>query len=140
MGATEKSLLTPEQVCSIIEASGNANVRVLKFADLYLEFGSSAKVCVKRNESPEPHDSQASFWTHSKVEQDPTTPVKEMTEPTHQKMSADNLVRDEVAMRDAQLDQMRIENPLLFEQLLQVEGELLDDDDSEPVSGDDQGT
>jgi hypothetical protein len=105
----EKSILTPAEVCAILKACGEAQVRVLKFANLYVQFDKKvepARTAVA--EAPAP------------------TTEAEISE-TNQKIHEDALAQDEQAVRQDQLDQMWIENPLEAERIL-LAGELEDGD------------
>jgi hypothetical protein len=101
--------LSPEEVCRILKVCGETNVLELKFGDLAVVFGASAK------NSPEPVIS-------------PST-VAEIT--AVQRVQAEkSLLRDEIAMKEQELAEMAIESPLKYEELL-MQGELNESSDTE---------
>lgn len=105
----EKSFLTPADVCAIIKACGEAQVRVLKFAGLYVRFDKTVENAV--------------------VAASPPVPEAEISETT-QKIHEEALAQDEVRLKQDQLDQMWIENPQEAERLL-LAGELEDEEADE---------
>lgn len=107
----EKSALSPEQVCAIIKACGESQVRVLKFAGLYVEFERTPLTPVVAEEVLPP-------------------PATEMAESQLKIEEGRGILQRELQIRDDQVAQMMIENPVLAEQLL-MDGDLADDDDTD---------
>lgn len=110
----EKSILTAEEVCCILESCRTAKVAVLEFRDLYVKFGAEPVP------APEPQVAML----------DPLTPDKEISA-AQEVEAVEALRRDEMKMRLDQLHQMFIEDPVQAEQLLR-DGviEVKEDDES----------
>ena len=106
---TEEKSLTPEGVCRILETAARVGVRELKFSTLHFFLGSDVTTAQSLGSPP--------------------APAPEMAD-THQKIAEDALVQDEIAVRESQLAQMFIEDPMRAEQML-AEGDLVD----EPTHG-----
>lgn len=102
------NILTPADVCAILKACGDSQVRVLKFANLYVQFETKAQ------NATEPFTAG------------PDTEISE----TNKIIERESLAQDEQAVRQDQLDQMWIENPLEAERIL-LAGELQDGEPEE---------
>lgn len=109
MNFTEKSLLSFRELCSIIKTCGSNNVAELKFGDLHVRFHQA--VVVQQQQPP-------------KVET--THPDTEISDEQREQLENVALVRDEIATKEDQLDQMLIESPSEYERLI-AEGDLEDD-------------
>jgi hypothetical protein len=111
--------LTPGDVCAIIKACGESQVRVLKFAGLHLEF--------------EPKGSAEQAISVVPAERTPEPPAEAPAETQLQAEAERSLVQDELAYREDEIAQMLIENPMRAEQLLTDGGLEADgsDDDEE---------
>lgn len=95
------------EICAIIESCGKAGLRVLKYGNLYLQFGPS---------SPSKHwESQGEVSDYPLV-----------TTPDHAKQNAETLQADEDTLRAEQLRMLMIENPMEYERQLR-DGELTDE-------------
>ena len=99
--------LPAESICLIIEASGKAGVRVLKWGDLYLSFGLPTSV-----------------MTPSYIPEPPL-----VQEPNHKQQNLDTLRQDEDTLRAEQLRMMLLEDPMEYER--QLRDNELDEDDED---------
>lgn len=99
-------VLNAAGICSILEASALAGVRVLKFAGLEVEFGPKAEPLPLAYRYP---------------------PSAEITEPNHEKQSRESVEMDELMLRENRIQDLLLEDPLQAEQLI-ADGELADDD------------
>lgn len=99
---TKKRAFTAEEVCGIISACGTARVSHFKWDGLEVAFEKA----------------------HSE-ESKPTTPhpVDESTRIIAEKIATDTLVKSEVEVKEEQLANMLIEDPLAYERNL-MSGEL----------------
>lgn len=114
-----KSLaLSSDDVVRIIEASAKCGVGVLKFQDLMVSFGKQVEpeVVLPGN----PANNSASM-------------VEAPTEQQLQTQGQNALEKSELELREEQLSELAITNPLEFERLIN-QGELEDDTD---IDGDD---
>lgn len=104
----QKTLLTVEEICSIIKTCGESGVTVLKFGDLYVRLGK----------------------------QTPDTPAEQVLTPqvaaeiaTNQaKVAEKALLADEIALKEQRLAELVLTDPVLAEELL-TQGELRADGD-----------
>ena len=110
----KKTLLTSQEVCSIITVCGKSGVSVLKFGDLHVEFDKQIEPI-----APEPQ-------TGGPVPPPPPAPPAEIVD----NVAKDSLVSDEIALREEQLLMMLIEDPHEAEKLI-LQGELADDGSTE---------
>jgi hypothetical protein len=111
--AGEKSRLSREDVCSIIEASAKAGIAELQFGDLHLKFGQKADAV--RVEFPYP------------VQQSSASPdVKALTTDQHEKQTKAVLEQETLRSREDRLAWALVSDPELYEQLLR-DGELTND-------------
>lgn len=114
MPTAEKSFLSREDVCSIIETSAKARVVELKFNGLHVVFGRTADKQVIENNS------------YPFVHQAPAIPsVKDLTEDQHRQQTKEAIEADEVSLREDQLARLLVEDPVRYEQLISA-GELTD--------------
>ncbi len=127
----EKMSLTSDDVCAIIEASAKNEVSVLKFGDLHIEFGMNATQLRKLFPPP---DYPVSVGPLSPLSQPPSPAGAAIPETQHDKMNKNAIENEELRLREEEIANAIIENPLLAEELLR-EGELEDDDDGD---GDDE--
>lgn len=105
--------LKSQEICEIILASAQNGVTELKFGSLYIAFGKQTG----------PQGSPGTVYGAS-------TPDNEISDKTHEQSNKDSLLKDELDLRDDQLSQMQIENPLKAEQML-LDQELEDDEQSD---------
>lgn len=108
--------LKSQEICEIILSSAQNGVTELKFGSLHIVFG-------KKTEPQEISLLPGKVYGAS-------TPDNEISDQTHEQMNIDSLEADELRLRDDQLSQMQIENPLKAEQML-LDQELEDDEQSE---------
>lgn len=101
--SSEEKALTTQDICAIMEACSKTSVSKLKFGGLSLEFD--------RPTNP-----------NRTVEENFPVPLV-----VAEKNERDAILRDEVALREEQIKEMRITDPLRAEELL-LAGELEDDD------------
>jgi predicted nucleic acid-binding Zn-ribbon protein len=114
--AGQKISLQVKDICAIIKSCRNCGVTKFKFGDLEVDFGRPAL---------SPHGKCGEAVNHLSV--------AEITDEIHEKQMKEALEQDELRLKDEQVAQALIENPLLAEQLI-MDGEL--EDDSEPDFGD----
>ncbi len=117
----KSALLKAEEVCRIISTCSRSNVSVLKFRDLYVKFGPTpirgVKVQNCTSESPPENFSFAA--------PDPSAPEAEISE-NAQRIDTETLERDELDLRETQIQESVITDPLEFEKGL-ASGDLEDD-------------
>lgn len=101
----QKTLLKSSEICSIIKACSEAGVSELKFAGLHLRFEPQYK----------PFE-DTSYFPH---------PTEEAISDQSQQIEKESLESDEQRVKQERLDQMLIENPSAFEDLL-LSGDLTD--------------
>lgn len=111
--APEKSCLSTEDACRIIETSAKTGVTELTFSGLHVKFGRLTENDVG--------------LTSPFVQQAPRAPVSvnALTEEQHTKQATEALEMDELRLRQDQLAQALVEDPLKYEELL-MQGELDD--------------
>jgi hypothetical protein len=117
----EKTVLSSEEICSIIRACGESKVTVLKFGDLYLRFGQQAADAPGSVEN-------VPRGTTEIVDKAPAPPPSAEIEATQIQIAEKALAQDELDAKRAQLSQMFIENPSMAEEMM-AQGDLIDDDD-----------
>lgn len=105
--------LSTEQVIQIMEASARCGVLILKFQGLYFQFGKKTEPVPAPPGGPTEHA--------------PKNLVAEMTNNQHQKLAAAALEQSELELREEQLEELKITNPVLYEELVN-QGELDEDD------------
>lgn len=120
MNFMDKSVLTAEDICRIMEVSAKAKVSSISYGDLRIVFGEEVKT-----------DASGP----SKI-LEPTPPTEAtLSEIGHDKLNKDSLEKEEIKTREDQLDLMFVENPLAAEELLAsgdaVEEDLDDGNDGE---------
>lgn len=113
-------VLSTEQVVSILKASARCKVSVLKFRDLYVKFDTQVEQGSALPGSPQQH----AF----------TSTVAEMTDIQHQQSDLAALEQSELELREAELEELKITNPVRYEELVN-EGEL-DENDERPRDDD----
>jgi hypothetical protein len=113
----EKLVLSSKSVCDIIESCARHKVVELKFQDLLISFSPQAE------RLPRPSGAN--------------TPVAEITDKQHSRQNREALTTDELRLRAEQLEELKITDPSLFEEMVR-NGELLDDDSDDTDDGDDQ--
>lgn len=109
---TKSKGLVAAEICLIIESSSKHQVSVLKFGDLYLRFGPQA--------SPQ----------ETVMMPEPSTPGVEIPEPDHAKINEATLRSEEAELRLFQIEELKLTNPLEYEELVRNEG--IEDADDEP--------
>lgn len=95
-----------EEVCRILEVSARSGVRLLKLADLHVEFG----------EVPEP------------VSPGALAPAPDGAEPNHERISKEGLEAEELRTREDQIAELVLTDPLAAEEMIRL-GELDDDEE-----------
>lgn len=116
MTVKQEKALTPKDIVAILEACGHAQVRVLKFAGLYVEFS-------RKESSPDPDPGV--------VVSAPHVPVAEITE-KQAEQEKKSFLEDELSIREDQLAEMWITDPHEAEKLV-INGDL----DEESKDGED---
>lgn len=114
--------LSSVEVISILEASAKSGVSVLKFGDLYVKFGKQT----------EP-DSSTLVEPQASAQSYPV--VGAMTALDRLKAAKAALLRDEMEIREQQLEELKITDPLEYERQIN-DGEL--EDDTDESANDDQ--
>lgn len=115
---SQSKTLAPEEICAIIDACAKNGVATLKFGDLEIQRGPTAQL----SENPEPPGSIAPTAHPLNV------PVAEMTEKQHAEQNERALLENENALREEQIAELLITDPLAAEKLIAM-GELQDVDD-----------
>jgi hypothetical protein len=98
-----KTKLTAADACLIIETSAKAGVTELSFGDLQISFV--------------PKFGQGEEVVSPRMQQEP------LTEKQHIKMTKEQIEAEELRMRQEQMEEMLLSDPLQFEEMLQ-RGEL----------------
>lgn len=119
----EKSDLSTDEVCRILETSAKSGVTSLKFGGLSVTFEKKLEPVGVPLAEPHPNSVLA--------------PVTVLTEAQHLNQTQEVVLRDEVHLRQEQLAQAMIEDPLRWEELLRS-GELTEDDVDTADIGDDE--
>jgi hypothetical protein len=107
----DERILSSNDVCLILKACGESGVRVLKFADLYIQFGKTKQETLAESQET----ASAALAPEAAISE---IQIKEATKA---------LEREELAYKQDLIAQMRIEDPVMAEKLL-LAGELEDDD------------
>lgn len=102
-----KNSLDAAAISSIIESCAKHGVRELKFSELQISFGSPVI------ETP--------------LQANPKSPVAEITDEQHENFTKDAIRTEELSLREQQLESALLENPALYEELLQ-NGDVDDDE------------
>lgn len=105
--------LSTDQAVLLLEASARCGVLVLKFQGLYCEFGKKTEPEAAPPGGPTEHA--------------PKIPVAEMTDNQHKKLRKAALEQSELDLREEQLEELKITNPVLYEEMVN-QGELDEDD------------
>ncbi len=108
----KKALLSAEEICLIIEASGKAQVTTLSYGDLQIEFGRKTEV-------------QQNLIAPSLTPQEIGVAQDVVPAPRTQ---AQTLAHEELKLRMDQISQMAVEDPARLEEMI-LNGEL-DEDES----------
>lgn len=134
---TDKTL-SAQEICAILKAASEAQVRVLKFGGLFLRFEPKmTELAAPQVEAPRPQAEEARtdpgtlppgyrwqpgkgpVWDPERPASHPATEIAEI-----QKQQAEKSVaEEEISAREAQIEDALIEDPALFEELLS-EGHL----------------
>jgi hypothetical protein len=127
MAAKDQKTLSTDDICAILKAASDAQVRVLKYGGLYLEFGRKADSAEASAEAPAPRvigqRAGQPLVVAPKVEYGTiSVPATEIAE-IQKQQAAQARAEDEILAREAQMEEALIEDPALFEQLLEA-GEL----------------
>lgn len=112
----KKTVLSPEEVCSIIKACSLGDVTELKFRDLSLKREPTALRLASN-----------------------LYPVAEITESQHNEQTKRSVEAEEFKIREDQIRELAISDPLAYEQMLQngeLEGIDDDGDDATDLSSD----
>lgn len=117
MGECQKRGLSAEDVCRIIEASSKARVGKLKFADLELSFDKPVEQVVSELTRTSPSEAEISE--------------------NQKKISRTSLAQMEAEVRQRQIEDLLITDPLQAEKLLQdaATDEAVDEDDEDGSDG-----
>lgn len=108
-----KNGLNPDGIALIIKACEQAQVRVLKYAGLYIEFGRPAKTPQVEQVS----ESEALPQDRVAAAHIPHPTVAEITD-TQKRESERSLLKEELDLKDDQLAEMWITDPHAAEQLV----------------------
>ncbi len=114
--------LDSKAICSIIESCATHGVTSLKLGDFFIEFSPKAK--------PESLPEVLTSETHS------TNPEAAISDQQHKENTKELLEREEISLRDQEIAEMQITDPLGAEQML-LNGEL-EDADSDGSDSDDE--
>lgn len=109
--------LSGSDACLIIEASAKAGVSELSFGTLHVKFGRPAET---REMSGFPGIAYPVVKQHAAP-----APMNDLTDAQHKQQARDALELDEILTREDQLARALVEDPVLYEELLQ-QGELTD--------------
>jgi hypothetical protein len=119
---TISKILGAPEICAILEASAKAKVSKLKFGDLEVEFGSAPtparnpdRVVAETLYESNQH-LKSPGWGYPSA----PAPVTAITD-EQKKMIAEALRREEVSLKDDQLANALVEDPVLAEELLEEE-------------------
>lgn len=116
----KSALLKAEEVCRIISTCATSNVAVLKYGDLYVRFGPNTEPGSTKgipSESPSENLNYA----------DPgPSPSDTAISENATKIERETHARDELNLREQQIQESAITDPLEFENML-ASGELEDD-------------
>lgn len=117
--------LDSAEVCVIIEACAKHGVVELKFHDLELKFGKQTE--------------QGTGLPLNPGDNVALPPVAVMTEKDHEKNTESVLEEEEISLRENQIAELQIDDPVAAEELI-MNGELEDVDDKrgDDKSGDDE--
>lgn len=116
----KSSLLKAEELCRIISTCARSNVASLKLGDLQVEFGTKPKPKAKEYVAPVDPTS---------ADPDSSLTEAEISERT-QAIDKGTLERDEIFLREQQIQELPLTNPLEFEAAL-ASGDF-EDDGSDP--------
>lgn len=117
-GLGQGKKLDLDHISDIIKACAEHGVSVIKFGDLRIWFGPQA------NQPAQPLSPAAPVRTaHSNI-----TPVAEMTDMQHDQQTKDALENEELELRQQQIAELMVTDPLKAEELIE-RGELQDADD-----------
>lgn len=112
-----KTALTADEVCRILNACGRARVVELKFGDLQVCFGKTTETVVTPGQK---------VLDMSNLERPPhPAPVTEMTGPP-KNIESRVKTQQELALREDQLELMRLEDPAGYEELI-ANGDLTEE-------------
>lgn len=115
--AHKNNTFTAAEISEIIRQCSAQGVTELKYGDLHLAF--RPKIEMEMGEqNPSRHQTK------------PTEAA--ISDEQHDKQSKQSLEKDEMDLREQQIAELHITNPLLAEQLM-VEGDLVDDDSDNDV-------
>lgn len=116
----KSGLLKAEEVCRIISTCAKSNVAVLKYGDLYVRFGPNSEPRKKKASKPDaiPENPTA-------TDPDPRTSDTAISE-NAEEIERETHERDELNLREQQIQESAITNPLEFENML-ASGDLEDD-------------
>jgi hypothetical protein len=121
----KSGLLKADEVCRIISTCARSNVSVLKFGDLYVKFGPTPIRGKK--------DTKVSFESPSEnftaAAPDPIAPEAEISE-NAKRIDAESLEKDELDLREMQIQESVLTDPLEFEKGL-ASGDLENDGSDE---------
>lgn len=106
--------MTATEVCSILEASSRLHVRVLKFGDLQVEF---APLAPEPTPAPLPLEGGA-------------TPGAALPVAQHEAQDTEALLQEELRLREQQVDELILTDPLAAEELIR-DGDAEERDDPE---------
>lgn len=104
--ASEKTHLSREDVCSILDTSAKAGVRELTFAGLHVVFGR-------------PAEQQVAGYPFVPQIPAPSLSGKALSDADHAAQAKRSLEEDEVRLREDQLAHALVEDPVLYEKLVQ---------------------
>lgn len=105
---TGKNNLSSEAICVIIESCAKHGVAELKFQDLHVKFGKSA--------------------IQELGPQNSNSPEAEISEEQHEEQTAHAIEKDEVDLREEQLEELFLTDPMAAEEMLR-NGEFEDADE-----------
>lgn len=113
-GRSQVKPLAPDQICAIIEACAKHGVTSLKLGDFEMQLGP-----------------QTQLGATTPVVDKPSTasqpPVAEMTAQDHEQQDAKALEQNEIDIREQQIAELLVNDPLAAEKLMMT-GELQDAD------------
>jgi hypothetical protein len=117
-----KTTLSPRDLCSILKACGDARVTLLQLGDLHVEFAGPASPAPVVEIRTDTLDSKSLRKFMNQASQPISPPGLAETQA---RIAEEALVDDELALREQQIAELHLTNPLLAEQLI-TQGELED--------------
>lgn len=110
--------LTADEICRIISASAQAQVRELRFGDLHIQWGKQTPLVV-----PAPRPSPQRVGRRFAGGEPPAPSEQATPEPNHDQLNQEGLEQEELRLREQQIEDLLLTDPAYAEQLI-TEGQL----------------